>query len=133
MIASRQCFGNCIRIRRHILPKELAEFWFFKDAFQDTPEQCGFGSLSHNGLPCVFPSFVPLIIYYSGQKTIDLSLFLKGSQERTSSYALAKQSIKLFSRAAKSASRSAPQNIQKNRLPSIDFCHFWRYNENTCE
>ena len=21
----------------------------------------------------------------------------------------------------------------KNRPPSMDFCHFWRYNENTCE
>ena len=23
---------------------------------------------------------------------------------------------------------TVPQNIQKNRLPSMDFCHFWRYN-----
>ncbi len=25
MIASRQCFGNRIRVRRHIFPKEFAE------------------------------------------------------------------------------------------------------------
>ena len=28
---------------------------------------------------------------------------------------------------------TAPQNIQKNGSHSIDFCHFWRYNETTCE
>ena len=38
MIASRQCFGNRIRIRRYIFPKEFAEFRLFKDAFQNTPE-----------------------------------------------------------------------------------------------
>ena len=38
MIASRQCFGNRIRIRRHIFPEELTEFRLFKDAFQNTPE-----------------------------------------------------------------------------------------------
>ena len=30
MIASRQCFGNRIRIRRHIFPKELAVFRLIK-------------------------------------------------------------------------------------------------------
>ena len=38
MIASRQCFGNRIRVRRPLFPKELAEFRLFKDAFQNTPE-----------------------------------------------------------------------------------------------
>ena len=28
---------------------------------------------------------------------------------------------------------AALQKIQKTRLHSIDFCHFWRYNENTYE
>ena len=29
--------------------------------------------------------------------------------------------------------QTALQNIQKTRRHSIDFCHFWRYNEAVCE
>ena len=38
MIASRQCFGNRIRVRRHIFPKELAVFRLFKYSPDNTAQ-----------------------------------------------------------------------------------------------
>lgn len=115
MIASRQCFGNRIRVRRHIFPKELAEFRLFKDSFQNTPECTSLHKpvqVSAYGLAVRYirkignnknrtvrsrtNAVLDLFRITVCKKAMDLSLFLEGSQEKTSSYIMASQSILLF-------------------------------------
>ena len=52
-----------------------------------------------------------LLYIIRDKKAIDLSLILKGSQEKTSLYVIAKQRMILFPRAAKSARTALPAQV----------------------